>query len=136
MITGAFTGTHRAPIISAAARNNVPAVYALSDFARDGALLSYGVDNLDLWRRAASYVDRILRGTKPADLPRSVSDQVRDGREPQDRQGAQPYGAAIDFASRRRDHRINSWFCCTAWVRLAATMLVVAGAAAAGEPSL
>ena len=86
MITGAFTGTHRAPIISAAARNNVPAVYALSDFARDGALLSYGVDNLDLWRRAASYVDRILRGQKPGDLP--VQFPTRDAREPQDRQGA------------------------------------------------
>ena len=48
--------------------NNVPAVYGLSDFARDGGLLSYGVDLIDLWRRAASYVDRILRGEKPGDL--------------------------------------------------------------------
>jgi putative ABC transport system substrate-binding protein len=60
---------HRAPIISAAARNNVPAVYWLSDFARDGGLLSYGFDPVDLYRRAASYVDRILRGEKPGDLP-------------------------------------------------------------------
>jgi putative ABC transport system substrate-binding protein len=65
----AFTGTHRAPIISAAARNNVPAVYAQSEFARDGGLLSYGPDVVDLFRRAASYVDRILRGAKPGDLP-------------------------------------------------------------------
>ena len=57
------------PIISAAARNNVPAVYAFSHFARDGGLLSYGVDQVDIWRRAATYVDRILRGAKPADLP-------------------------------------------------------------------
>jgi putative ABC transport system substrate-binding protein len=64
-----FTLTHRAPIISAAARNNVPAVYTLSTFARDGGLLSYGVDEVDPWRRAASYVDRILRGAKPGDLP-------------------------------------------------------------------
>ena len=61
--------THRAPIISAAARNNVPAVYFLSTFARDGGLLSYGVDQVDLFRPAASYVDRILRGEKPGDLP-------------------------------------------------------------------
>ena len=60
---------HDAPIISAAARNNVPAVYFLSAFARDGGLLSYGADAVDLWRDAASYVDRILRGAKPADLP-------------------------------------------------------------------
>jgi putative ABC transport system substrate-binding protein len=54
---------------SAAARNNVPAVYFVSDFARDGGLLSYGVDLVDPYRRAASYVDRILRGAKPGDLP-------------------------------------------------------------------
>ena len=53
----------------AAARHNVPAVYALSAFARDGGLLSYGSDVVDLFRRAASYVDRILRGEKPDDLP-------------------------------------------------------------------
>jgi putative tryptophan/tyrosine transport system substrate-binding protein len=60
---------HRAPLILAAARNNVPAVYPLSAFATDGGLLSYGVDWVDLYRRAASYVDRILRGEKPGDLP-------------------------------------------------------------------
>ena len=59
----------RASIISAAARNNVPAVYFYSDFAREGGLLSYGPDVPDLYRRAASYVDRILRGEKPGDLP-------------------------------------------------------------------
>ena len=66
---GEFTLGHRAPIISAAVRNNVPAVYGLSEFARDGGLLSYGVDQVDPWRRAAAYVDRILRGAKPGDLP-------------------------------------------------------------------
>jgi putative ABC transport system substrate-binding protein len=64
-----FMLAHRAPIISAAARNNVPAVYAGSEFARDGGLLSYGVDFVDIWRRAAAHVDRILRGAKPSDLP-------------------------------------------------------------------
>ena len=64
-----FMTVHRAPIISAAARNNVPAVYWLSAFARDGGLLSYGVDQVDALRGAASYVNRILRGAKPAELP-------------------------------------------------------------------
>ena len=64
-----FTLDHRAPIISAAARNNVPAVYFLSDFAREGGLLSYGADPIDIFRRSATYVDRILRGEKPRDLP-------------------------------------------------------------------
>jgi putative ABC transport system substrate-binding protein len=64
-----FTDVHRAPLILAAARNNLPTVYALSDLARDGGLLSYGVDLADSFRRAASYVDRILRGAKPPELP-------------------------------------------------------------------
>jgi len=66
---GGFTIAHRASIISAAARNNVPAVYRFSLFARDGGLLSYGPDHIDSWRRAASYADRILRGEKPVELP-------------------------------------------------------------------
>jgi putative ABC transport system substrate-binding protein len=53
----------------AASRNNVPAVYSLSSFARDGGLLSYGTDPIDVVRDAATYVDRILRGAKPGDLP-------------------------------------------------------------------
>jgi putative ABC transport system substrate-binding protein len=64
-----FTAVHRAPLILAAARNNVPAVYGPSYFARDGGLLSYGPDPVDIWRRVPSYVDRILRGAKPGDLP-------------------------------------------------------------------
>jgi putative ABC transport system substrate-binding protein len=60
---------HQAPIISAAARNNVPAVFWPSAFAREGGLLSYGPDLVDNYRRAASYVDRIMRGDKPGDLP-------------------------------------------------------------------
>jgi putative tryptophan/tyrosine transport system substrate-binding protein len=67
-----FTINHRAPLISMAARNNVPAVYWYSAYAREGGLLSYGVDNAEIFRRSASYVDRILRGAKPADLPVQV----------------------------------------------------------------
>jgi ABC-type uncharacterized transport system substrate-binding protein len=65
----AFTTMHRASLILAAARRNVPAVYSQSAFARDGGLLSYGPDLVDNFRRAAVYVDRILRGAKPAELP-------------------------------------------------------------------
>jgi putative tryptophan/tyrosine transport system substrate-binding protein len=69
VMADAFTLVHRAPIISAAARNNVPAVYPRSDYARDGGLLSYGQDQVDAFRRACTYVDRVLRGTKPSELP-------------------------------------------------------------------
>jgi putative ABC transport system substrate-binding protein len=69
VVPDVFTAVHRAPIILAAARNNVPAVYGLSESAREGGLLSYGPDRVDSFRRAASYVDRILRGEKPGDLP-------------------------------------------------------------------
>jgi putative ABC transport system substrate-binding protein len=68
-MSDAFARAHRAPIISAAARNNVPAVYPNAVSARGGGLLSYGPDPVDPWRRAATYVDRILRGEKPGDLP-------------------------------------------------------------------
>jgi putative ABC transport system substrate-binding protein len=64
-----FTFGHRAQIILAAARNNVPAVYGVAEFVRDSGLLSYGPDRVDTWRRAASYVDRILRGAKAAEPP-------------------------------------------------------------------
>src|SRR5262249_19874513 len=65
----AFMTTHRASIISAAARNNVPAVHWLSDFARAGGLLSYGPAQVDIWHRAPTYFDRILPGVKPSGLP-------------------------------------------------------------------
>jgi putative ABC transport system substrate-binding protein len=69
VVPDGFMAAHRAPIILAAARSNVPAVFWVSDFAREGGLLSYGPDPVDNFRRAATYVDRILRGAKPGDLP-------------------------------------------------------------------
>jgi putative ABC transport system substrate-binding protein len=64
-----FVFIHRALIISLAARSNVPAVYWHSAYAIDGGLLAYGSDLVDISHRSASYVDRILRGAEPADLP-------------------------------------------------------------------
>jgi putative ABC transport system substrate-binding protein len=59
----------RESIITAAARHRLPAIYPYGFFTADGGLMSYGVDVSDMYRRAASYVDRILRGSKVADLP-------------------------------------------------------------------
>jgi putative ABC transport system substrate-binding protein len=64
-----FTDAHRAEITSLVARYRIPAVYAYRFFTALGGLLSYGIDLADNFRRAATYVDRILRGEKPIDLP-------------------------------------------------------------------
>jgi putative ABC transport system substrate-binding protein len=64
-----FNTTHRGAIIADAARYRVPAIYSLRFFALAGGLISYGIDNIDVYRRAASYVDHILNGASPADLP-------------------------------------------------------------------
>jgi putative ABC transport system substrate-binding protein len=69
VLPDATTNLHRERIIALAAQHRVPAVYAFRYIAADGGLMSYGVDVVELFRRAATYVDRILRGVKPADLP-------------------------------------------------------------------
>jgi len=70
IVTGnTLTMVHRELIITLAARHRLPAVYALPLFANDGGLISYGPNSIDPYRRAAGYVDRILKGEKPADLP-------------------------------------------------------------------
>jgi putative ABC transport system substrate-binding protein len=71
LIVTASSGTvvHRELIIMLAARHRLPAVYPFRYFVTDGGLISYGPDNADEYRRAAGYVDRILKGEKAADLP-------------------------------------------------------------------
>jgi putative tryptophan/tyrosine transport system substrate-binding protein len=64
-----YLNVHRELFVTLAARHKLPAVYAFRFFAVDGGLMSYGVDFVDLYRRAASYIDRILKGAKPADMP-------------------------------------------------------------------
>ena len=63
------TIANRGSINSLAARHRLPAIYPCRYFATDGGLISYGPDQLDEYPRAAAYVDRILKGQKPADLP-------------------------------------------------------------------
>jgi putative ABC transport system substrate-binding protein len=70
IVTGsALAVVHRDLIIALAARHKLPAVYVSRYFVTDGGLISYGADSIDPYRRAAGYVDRILKGEKPADLP-------------------------------------------------------------------
>jgi len=69
VLPGSLTITHRGQIIALAARNGLPAVYPFRYYAAAGGLISYGPDAVDQYRRAAGYIDRILKGEKPADLP-------------------------------------------------------------------
>jgi putative ABC transport system substrate-binding protein len=64
-----FTVVHRGAIIRAAGQHRVPATYSYRQQVQEGALMSYGADTIDIFRRSASYVDRILKGANPADLP-------------------------------------------------------------------
>jgi len=66
---GGFTISNRAIIQAALDRDHVPSLAPFRRFAAEGALMSYGPDDLDIYRRTAEYVDRILKGTRPADLP-------------------------------------------------------------------
>jgi len=69
VLPGSLTITHRGQIIALAARNGLPAVYPFRYYAAAGGLISYGPDAVDQYRRAAGYIDRILKGENPADLP-------------------------------------------------------------------
>jgi putative ABC transport system substrate-binding protein len=91
IVTGsALALLHRDLIITLAARHKLPAVYELREFAAAGGLISYGSNIVDHSRRAAEYVDRILKGEKPADLPVQVPTR-RTRHQPEDRQSPQPH---------------------------------------------
>jgi putative ABC transport system substrate-binding protein len=65
----AFTLAHRELIVALTARHRLPAIYPFRAFTDSGGLLSYGIDQVEIYRQAASYVDRILKGEKPGELP-------------------------------------------------------------------
>jgi len=69
VLGGAVLNSHRPKVVELAARSRLPAIYNVPDFVEAGGLMSYGVSFIDLYRRAATYVDKILKGAKPADLP-------------------------------------------------------------------
>ena len=99
---------HRDLIITLAARHKLPAVYSDRYFVTGGGLISYGPDLVDQYRRAAGYVDRILKGEKPADLPVQAPTKYELVDQPQDRQGARPRRAADAARPRRRGDRVTA----------------------------
>jgi len=69
VLANSATTAHRAEVVEHALKSRLPAIYYTTEFVEDGGLMSYGVSITDLFRRAATYVDKILKGAKPADLP-------------------------------------------------------------------
>jgi putative tryptophan/tyrosine transport system substrate-binding protein len=69
LVAGAFSSAQRPQVAELAVRNRLPAIYDRPEFVEDGGLMTYSVSSIDLFRRAATYVDKILKGAKPADLP-------------------------------------------------------------------
>ena len=69
MISSPASAVHRELIVTLAARHRLPAIYPYRFYVAGGGLISYGPNNIDQYRRAAEYIDRILKGEKPSDLP-------------------------------------------------------------------
>jgi ABC-type uncharacterized transport system substrate-binding protein len=69
VVGGSLINSQRTQVVELAVKSRLPAIYSNSQYVADGGLMSYGVNNSDLDRRAATYVDKILKGAKPADLP-------------------------------------------------------------------
>jgi ABC transporter substrate binding protein len=116
-LPGPVNNTLRDSIIKLAAQCHVPAIYPFKYYAKDGGLLYYGIDQVDQWPKAAEYVDRILKGERPSELPLQALDQIRAGYQPDNREGAW-YRSAADIArARRRGDRIESWFAAIAHSR-------------------
>jgi putative ABC transport system substrate-binding protein len=69
VMTDSFMTVHRKLVIELTARHKIPAIYWVGNIPAEGGLMSYGVDYVDLFRRSATYIDRILRGAKPGELP-------------------------------------------------------------------
>ena len=106
MISDTLTVTYRDILADFAVKNRIPAIMATRAFAEGGGLMSYGPNFSDLFRRAASQIDKILRGAKPADLPVEQPTKFELVDQPQDRQGARPDDPAIVPCASGPGHRV------------------------------
>jgi hypothetical protein len=102
----AFNTVHRQLIILLSARHGLPAIYPYRYQAIEGGLMSYGVDDIDLMRRAAPYVDRILKGEKAANLPVQAPVKFPRG-QLESCKSARPHSAADTPRARQRGNRMK-----------------------------
>jgi putative tryptophan/tyrosine transport system substrate-binding protein len=109
---GSSVRLHRDLIIRLAAQHRLPAVYSSRSYIPNGGLIAYADDPVDQFRRAAGYIDRILKGEKPAD-PGAGSDQIPTDHQPQDREGARPRPPSVGGGTGRRGDRVTPR-CCNA----------------------
>ncbi|GAA0006335.1 hypothetical protein BRDID11002_63390 [Bradyrhizobium diazoefficiens] len=103
-----FTMANRAHLLAAVREARVPAVFWSRTFVDEGGLMSYSTDSAEQLRRAAGYIDRILKGAQAADLPVQNPHQVRARGQPQGRQGAWRHHSPRLARNRERRHRIKS----------------------------
>ena len=103
--TPLFT-TYRTQFVELAARNRLPAIWSNGIIVEAGGLMSYGTYIPALFRRAAIYVDKVLKGARPGDLPVEQPTQVRARHQPQDREGPRPDGPAVAPAAGRSGDRV------------------------------
>ena len=92
--TGALTISYRKSIADLALKNRLPTMCERNDFVESGCLMSYSADEAESYRRAAVYVDKILKGAKPADLPVEQPMKFEIGDQSQDRQADRPDDSA------------------------------------------
>ena len=102
-----FIFTHRKKIVESAAKSRLPAIYGFREFVDDGGLISYGPNISDGYRRAAGYVDRILKGEKPGDLPVQAPTKYELVINLKTAKALGPHRAAVTARPRRQGDRMS-----------------------------
>jgi ABC-type uncharacterized transport system substrate-binding protein len=87
----------------------LPTIYAFREYVEAGGLMSYGANFPALFRRGAEFVDKILHGTKPADISGRAANQIRSRHQSDDRKGARPHYSGAVARSLRRGDRVRAW---------------------------
>ena len=102
-----FFAANRVKLVQFIAEKRLPAIYFVNLFPDAGGLMSYGASLEDSYRRAAAYVDKILKGAKPGDLPIEQADEVRAGHQPEGGQDHRDQNSPVAAAASRPCHSVN-----------------------------